>query len=90
MNWMAWTTQTATFFTCIGIALIGMTVWELRSPTQLARGFLPMATTRGDRFFISLLSAAFIHMLWLGTVVEYVPVASAISAIWAALLMRRG
>jgi predicted small integral membrane protein len=90
MNWMAWTTPTAIFFACIGTALIIMTVWELRRPTTLARGFLPIATTRGDRFFISLLSAAFIHMLWLGTIVEYLLIASALSVLWATLVMRRG
>jgi len=90
MNWMAWTAQTAIFFAGIGIALVVMTVWELLSPTKLARGFLPMATTRGDRFFISLLSAAFIHLLWLGTVADNPAIATALSVIWAALLMRRG
>ena len=90
MTWMAWTAQTAIFFLGIGIALLVMTVWEMLRPTELARGFLPMATTRGDRFFISLLSAAFIHLLWLGTVADYLVVASALSMIWAALLMRWG
>ena len=90
MNWMAWTAQTATFFAGIGLALILMTVWELLRPTELARGFLRIATTRGDRFFISLLSAAFIHLLWLGTVADHVVVASALSVIWVALLMRWG
>jgi len=90
MNWMAWTVQTAVFFAAIGIALLAMTVWELIRPTELARGFLPMATTRGDRFFISLLSAAFIHLLWLGTVADYVAVASLLSVIWSGLLMRWG
>ncbi len=46
--------------------LVAMTIWELRSPTNLRRGFLPMATTRGDRFFISLLLAAFGHLAMLG------------------------
>jgi len=90
MSWMAWTAQTAIFFAGIGIALVLMTVWELRRPTELARGFLPMATTRGDRFFISLLSAAFIHLSWLGTVGENIVIASVLSVIWAALLMRWG
>ncbi len=90
MNWMAWTAPTAIFFVGIGIALLVMTVWEMLRPTELARGFLPMATTRGDRFFISLLSAAFIHLLWLGTAADYLVVASALSMIWAALLMRWG
>ena len=90
MNWMAWTAQTAIFFTVIGIALVLMTVWEMLRPTELARGFLPMATTRGDRFFISLLSAAFIHLFWLATAADYLVVASALSVIWAALLIRWG
>jgi len=90
MTWMAWTPQTATFFASIAIALVVMTIWELKHPTGLARGFLPMPTTRGDRFFISLLSAAFIHLLWLGTVSTALPVASLLSVIWAVLLMRRG
>lgn len=90
MSWMAWTPQTAWFFIAIAAALVLMTVLELMRPARQARGFLPMATTRGDRFFISLLSAAFIHLLWLGTVSEGLAVASVISAAWAALLMRRG
>ncbi len=90
MSWMAWTAQTAIFFVSIGIALLAMTVWEMLRPTQLARGFLPMATTRGDRFFISLLSGSFVHLLWLGTVADFLVVASALSMIWAALLMRWG
>jgi predicted small integral membrane protein len=90
MTWMAWTTETAIFFASIAIALLLMTGWELIRPTKLARGFLPMATTRGDRFFISLLSAAFIHLLWLGNAPEGLFIASALSVIWAVLLMRWG
>lgn len=90
MSWMAWTTQTAVLFTSIAVALIAMTVWELRRPTELARGFLPMATTRGDRFFISLLSAAFIHLVWVAIGPGPVAVASVLSVIWAIALMRWG
>ena len=61
-SWMAWTLPTAVFFVCIGLMLVGMTVWELRSPTKLRKGFLPMATTRGDRMFIGLLSAAYVNL----------------------------
>lgn len=61
-NWMAWTLPVAVFFICIVLMLIGMTVWELRSPTKLRKGFLPMATTRGDRMFIGLLSAAYVNL----------------------------
>lgn len=90
MSWMAWTSQTALFFVGIGIALVLMTILEILRPTTLAQGFLPMPTTRGDRFFISLLSAAFIHLLWLAVFPDNIVIASALSAIWAALLMRWG
>ena len=61
-EWMAWTLPVAVFFCCIVLMLAGMTVWELRSPTVLRKGFLPMATTRGDRLFIGLLVAAYINL----------------------------
>ena len=87
---MAWTPQTAAFFVLIALALAGMTVWELLRPTRMAKGFLPMATTRGDRFFISLLSAAFIHLMWLAAVGNLVIVATALSVAWGIVLMWRG
>ena len=62
LNWMAWTLPVAVFFTSIVLMLIGMTVWELKSPTVLRKGFLPMATTRGDRLFIGLLTAAYVNL----------------------------
>ena len=61
-EWMAWTLPVAVFFTCIVLMLIIMTVWELKSPTVERRGFLPIATTRGDRLFIGLLVAAYINL----------------------------
>ena len=87
---MAWTWQTAVFFAAIAIALAIMTAWEILQPTTSRKGFLPMPTTRGDRFFISLLSAAFIHLLWLGTIADGIGIASLVSLAWAVLLMRRG
>ena len=41
-------------------------MWELRSPTVLRKGFLPMATTRGDRLFIGLLTAAWLNLAFVG------------------------
>jgi predicted small integral membrane protein len=65
-EWMAWTTPVAVFFCCIGLMLAGMTVWEIKSPTLLRKGFLPMETTRGDRLFIGLLSAAYVNLAFVG------------------------
>jgi len=61
-DWMAWTTPVAVFFSCIVLMLAGMTMWELKSPTSLRKGFLPMETTRGDRLFIGLLTAAYVNL----------------------------
>ena len=66
LSWMAWTWQTAVFFGLIGLLLAAMAIWEWRSPGGAPRrGVLRIVTTRGDRLFISLLSAAYIHILWL-------------------------
>jgi predicted small integral membrane protein len=64
--WMAWTTPVAVFFVCIGLMLVGMTIWEIKSPTVMRKGFLPIATTRGDRLFIGLLSVAYINLAFAG------------------------
>src|SRR5215207_8806916 len=64
LDWMAWTLPVAVFFGCI-VAMLGvMTWWELRSPTVLRKGWLPMATTRGDRLFIGLLAAAYLNLAY--------------------------
>ncbi len=66
LEWMAWTVPVAVFFVSIILILVGMTVWEIRSPTVERRGFLPMKTTRGDRLFIGLLAAAYLNLIFLG------------------------
>jgi predicted small integral membrane protein len=65
-SWMSWTPPIAIFFICIALMLVGMTIWEIRSPTVERKGFLPLRTTRGDRLFIGLLSAAYINLAWVG------------------------
>lgn len=66
MAWMAWTEPTALFFIALLFALIVLTVAEVRHPSVLRRGWLPLATRRGDRFFIALLISAGIHVGFLG------------------------
>ena len=61
-DWMYWTTPVAVFFVCIALMLIGMTIWEIKSPTVMRKGWLPLQTTRGDRLFIGLLGAAYINL----------------------------
>ena len=90
MEWMAWTLPTAIFFIGIFLMLVGMGIWEVASPSVERRGLLPMATTRGDRLFIGLLGAAYIHLAWLGLTELPLWIASIISLIWMIAEMRWG
>lgn len=90
MQWMAWTGPTAVFFAGVAVALTAMTLLELRRPTTERRGLLPIPTTRGDRFFISLLGSAFIHVLWLAATDLPIAAASALSLGYATLIMSKG
>lgn len=65
LEWMAWTVPTAAFFAAIAACLMCLTVMQVVSPSIPRRGLLPMVTTRGDRFFIALLVAAFLQIGWL-------------------------
>ena len=83
-SWMAWTLPTVLFFATILALLIGMAVWEYASPGGNPRvGILHFETTRGDRLFISLLGAAFIHIAWLGLVGSNLWWALALSVVYA-------
>jgi predicted small integral membrane protein len=90
MRWMSWTTPTAVLFSLIGAAILALAIWAVVSPPRERRGFLPMPTTRGDRFFIGLLATAFIHMAWLGLTSASTWWALAISAAVMAVLGRWG
>lgn len=90
IGWMAWTPVTASFFTFIVFMLIGMTVWQIVSPSLARKGFLPIVTTRGDRLFISLLGSAYIHLAWLGLTEMAVWIATMISVCFLVTVMRWG
>jgi predicted small integral membrane protein len=87
--WMAWTPATAAFFGVIASLIAGMAVWERLSPGGAPRvGLLRIETTRGDRLFISLLGAAFIHLAWLGLTDLSLWAATAISVVYAVAVFR--
>jgi predicted small integral membrane protein len=89
LTWMAWTWQTAAFFSAIGGLLIMMTAWEYVSPGGAPRhGVLGLDTTRGDRLFISLLGSAFIHLAWLGLVGPNLWWALGLSLVYAVAVFR--
>jgi predicted small integral membrane protein len=100
-DWMAWTLPVAVFFSCIVAMLIGMTIWEIKSPTTLRRGWLPIATTRGDRLFIGLMAAAWVNlgfvavsekaMTWFNLEQEpSIWISAVASALLLILIMRKG
>ncbi len=83
-GWMAWTLPTALFFITIFLLIAAMGIWEYVSPGGGPRiGVLRFETTRGDRLFISLLGAAFIHLAWLGLVGSSLWWALALSVVYA-------
>ena len=87
LSWMAWTWQTAAFFTAIAASLVAMTLWEFARPGGNPRiGVLGLLTTRGDRLFISLLTAAYIHLFWLAFATGPLWIASAIALAVALLI----
>ncbi|HEY0331359.1 MAG TPA: DUF2160 domain-containing protein [Rhodopseudomonas sp.] len=66
--WMAWTAPTAIFFALLAGTLAVMTWLALAYPEAERVGILRIPTTRGDRLFLSLISAAVIHLAWIGFV----------------------
>ena len=66
--WMAWTLPTAIFFALLASTLVVMTWLAAAYPEAERVGVLRIPTTRGDRLFISLITAAVIHLLWIALV----------------------
>jgi len=87
--WMAWTWQTAAFFAAIASLLAVMTLLAILRPEVERVGALGIATTRGDRLFVTLLGSAFIHLAWLGLVGPELWWASAISLVYAFVVFRK-
>lgn len=90
LEWMAWTMPTAIFFITIACLLITMTLWQVRAPSIERKGFLPIATTPGDRLFIGLLGSAYIHLAWIGLTSLSLWIAFLLALIWMIVLMRWG
>jgi len=88
LAWMAWTWETGVFFISIAAALVVMTLLAVYRPESPKAGILRFATTRSDRLFVSLISAAFIFLLFIrfGGISFIYP--SIASLIWAAILFR--
>ncbi len=96
LAWMAWTPATAIFFALIAVTLGVMTWLALRYPETERVGVLRVATTRGDRLFISLVGSALIHLAWIGLfdagTLFTLPIGDGveISSLWIATLLSLG
>lgn len=91
LSWMAWTLPTALFFGTIVALLSLMGLVARLAPRNEPRvGVLGIATQRGDRFFLSLLGSAFIHLAFIGLAPDSFPlwVATLASLVYAALVFR--
>ena len=88
--WMMWTTPVAIFFGCVLLMLVGMTVWQFRSPSVERKGWLPIPTTRGDRLFIGLLGAAYLNLAWAGLTDMDQAIAAGLAFVWLLIVMRWG
>jgi predicted small integral membrane protein len=94
--WMAWTLPTAIFFALLAMTLALMTWLAAAYPEAERVGILRIPTTRGDRLFLSLITAAVIHLLWIGFMgtdtIATLPVGEGleISSLWLATLISLG
>ncbi|MCB4769574.1 DUF2160 domain-containing protein [Ancylobacter sp. Lp-2] len=86
--WMAWTWQTGLFFIALALTLTLMTWLAAARPEAPRVGVLHFPTTRGDRLFLALLGAAFIHLAWIALVGGELGWASGLSLIWALAVFR--
>jgi len=89
-SWMAWTLEIAVFFISVVLMLMGMTLWQLKSPSIERKGFLPISTTRGDRLFIGLLGAAYVNLAWAGLTDATQWIAAGLGFLVLLIMMRWG
>jgi predicted small integral membrane protein len=93
LAWMGWTLPTALFFGGIALALVVLGFLAKLAPANEPRvGLFSVATQRGDRFFLSLLGAAFIHLGWIALAPMEWPLwgASVAVVVYAAAVFRFG
>ena len=89
LSWMAWTWPTAAFFVFIFGSIAAVAVWNRIAPELGERnGVFGLATTRGDRLFISLLGSAYISLAWLGLFGAPLWIPLGIAIAWAIFVFR--
>ncbi len=85
-SWMYWTLPSLLAIGGLFAAIALMAAWDMIAPSTLRRGFFPIQTTRGDRFFIgviSMIAIFLIYLAFLGQTALWIPLS--ISIAWFAL-----
>lgn len=65
LAWMHWTWQSGIAFLLLAGLLIGLAILDRFHPGYSRKGLLPMATTRGDRVFLSIVTLVALLLLQL-------------------------
>lgn len=63
--WMEWTPPTFGLFVTVISSLVMMTIWDIRSPSVPRKGFLRIPFTRGDRYFLSIVTLVGTVIVWI-------------------------
>ncbi|WP_455364708.1 DUF2160 family membrane protein [[Eubacterium] cellulosolvens] len=71
LEWMFWTTSTLIFLGAVILFFSALIIIDLKNRSVIPKkGFLPFATTRGDRIFLGMAVLMAIGILWL----KFVPI----------------
>ena len=84
---MMWTLPTAIFCVTIASIVVAMTIWQTISPSLERKGFLPIPTTPGDRFFIGILTSIYIFLAWVGLTSLSLWILLVIAVCWIIVVM---
>ena len=90
MSWMAWTLPTGLFIGLIIAAIAVLTIMDVRRPPVTRKGFLPIPTDRGDRFYIAMLGLLAINLTFWGVSDASPLIGLGISLLWWGVTMRWG
>jgi predicted small integral membrane protein len=81
-EWMYWTWQSGLGIGGLFAGIAFMAAWDAKSPSIPRQGFYPIATSRGDRFFLGIIWSILIMLLWLafiGNTMLLIPTAIAVA-----------
>jgi predicted small integral membrane protein len=87
LEWMAWTPQTAVFVLLVFTALAGLVVLAALHPPVPRKGFLPMATSGGDRVYVGLLGTGAVLIALIALTSLPLAVGLAIAAVWMVVVV---